>query len=65
MKRPRIKFYDDPDGPARDQEAAFLKLTPNERLNVMFKLRRRLRWLSPSRPELPTRGIEIRRSHVD
>lgn len=65
MERPRIKFYDDLDGPARDQEAAFLKLTPNERLNVMFKLRRRLRWLSLNRPELPTRGIEIRRSHVD
>lgn len=61
----RITFYDDLDGPAREQEQAFLKLAPNERLNVMFRLRRRLRWLSPNRTELPTRGIEIRRSHVD
>ncbi len=65
MERPRIKFYDDLDGLARDQQEAFLKLTPTERLNVMFKLRRRSRWLSPNRVELPTRGIEIRRSHVD
>jgi|GEM_PF-6522941 len=29
MERPRIKFYDAPGGPQRDQQEAFLKLTPN------------------------------------
>ncbi len=65
MERPRIKFYNDPGGPQRDQQEAFLKLTPNERLNVLFKLRRRSRWLTLKPVEYPTRGIEIRRSHVD
>jgi hypothetical protein len=60
MERPRIKFYDDLDGPAREQREAFLKLTPAERLQSLFRLRKR--YFPPARLEGPK--IKFRKPHV-
>jgi hypothetical protein len=65
MKKRGITFYDDPSGLERDQREAFLKLSPTERLNVLFKLQRRIRDWTLYPQNNPTRGIEIRPSHVD
>ncbi|MBC7892649.1 MAG: hypothetical protein H7Y12_10580 [Sphingobacteriaceae bacterium] len=60
MERPRIKFYDDLGDPQRDQQEAFLKLTPAERLQSLFRLRKR--YFPPAKLEGPK--IKFRKPHV-